>query len=265
MKTRSVHAALIALLIGACATTPPGPPTSDPLPRMFPVQFDAAATAPGFEKIDETVSADPFAGKLLRFRSTAYPDLTLSARVFLPGAFVSDQSAIDLVFDRARADLGAEARLLSERRERIDAGLPRAGRSAHFEIRDADGERHLQLATYFVDPYAVLIESSYSMTAVDAYAPLVDAFAHDWLATLRPDPEILCGPPEVVLVRAGLSNVSTNGRVLFLSTETDNVDDQTIGELSRAATQQRGRLGCAADGSDYSAVEAAMRRRSRSR
>ena len=266
---------LTTLMLAACANQPPAPPPEDPLPKMFPVDLAYPVAISGFIKIDEQVSADPFEGNLIRYRSASIPELELTVRVFLAGAFISDHAAIDRVFTGARLALDAQSVLAREARERVDhggtlridhAGVLRMGRSGLFEVATSEGElRHLHLASYFVDPYAVLIQSNYPRPRDEEFAPLIQAFSNAWIGAAVPSPTIVCGPPEVVLVRDGLSNVSTNGRVIFLSTETDNIDDSTIAELTRASVQQRKRQGCSAGDADFSAVEAAMRRRSRSR
>ena len=258
---------LLASSLIACSTQPSVPAPADPLPAMFPVSASYPDSVAGFAKIDEQVAANPFEGRLISYQSASFPDLIVTARVFLAGAFVSDQAAVDRVFAGARRDLGAAAVLQSEQRERIaDAKPIRIGRSARFVVTDAAGVTlQLKLASYFADPYAVLLQSSFPNEREAKYSPLVNAFAAVWVAALQSDPLILCGAPEVVLVREGLSNVSTNGRVIFLSTETDNIDDQTIAELTRASTQARSRHGCSATDADFAAVEAAMRKRSRTR
>lgn len=265
---------VLTLLLAACASAPPTP-SEDPLPKMFPVEMSYPVEISGFVKIDEQVAADPFEGRLIRYRSDRVPELELTVRVFLAGAFISDQAAVDRVFTGARLDLGAQSVLVHEEREQVDHGgtvrvdldgVSRIGRSGLFEVTTPDGElRHLQLASWFVDPYAVVVQSNFPRTRVEEFAPLIQAFTRAWIGAAVPAPAILCGHPEVVVVHDGLSNVSTNGRVIFLSLETDNLDDQTIAELTRASMQQRKRNGCSTGDTDFSAVEAAMRRRSRTR
>jgi len=265
MHIRNFGILAVIALTAACASAPSAQLTSDPLPRIFPVQVEYAGGAAGFQSYGESVAADPFEGRLIRFRGSADESITLSARIFLAGAFVSDQAAVDRVFDGARAALG-DARLIGESRERIaTATQVRVGRRAQFAVDDNGTSLELSLSAYFVDPYAVVIQASYAPERTAEIAPMIHSFAQAWIATVRPDRNLLCGAPEVVLVRSGLSNVSTNGRVIFLSTETDNIDDQTIAELSRAAAQQRARVGCTPRSDDFSAVEAAMARRARTR
>ncbi len=252
--------------LASCASSPPVAPTPDPLARMFPIQANYAAGAAGFASVGESVAADPFEGRLIRFRASNDESITLSARIFVAGAFVSDQAAVDRVFDGARTTLGSQARLISERRLRVMAGSQlRLGRSGQFAVSEAGVPHELHLASYFVDPYAIVIQSIYPSARAGEISPSIEGFAQAWIPTVQADLSLLCGAPEMILVRNGLSNVSTNGRVIFLSTETDNVDDQTIAELSRASAQQRARVGCPAQADDFSAVEAAMRKRSRSR
>ncbi len=272
---KAILCMLTTLVLAACASQPPAPLPEDPLPKMFPVELAYPVEISGFVKIDEQVASDPFEGRLIRYRSDRVPELELTVRVFLAGAFISDQAAVDRVFTGARLDLGPQSVLVREGRERVDHGgtvgadhdgLRRIGRSGLFEVTTPEGElRHLQLSSYFVDPYAVLVQSNYPRTRAEEFSPLIQAVTRAWVGAAVPSPSVLCGPPEVVLVRDGLSNVSTNGRVIFLSTETDNIDDSTIAELTRASVQQRKRQGCSAGDADFSAVEAAMRRRSRSR
>ena len=127
---KAIRGVLFAtLLLGACASQPPAPPPEDPLPKMFPVDVSYPVEISGFVKIDEQVAADPFEGRLIRYRSDRVPELELTVRVFLAGAFISDQAAVDRVFTGARLDLGAQSVLVRAGREHVDHGAPCASTS----------------------------------------------------------------------------------------------------------------------------------------
>lgn len=273
---RAAWPALLVLL-GGCAVGTELPPY-DPLPELFPVQLSHPRNLAGWELLQTRSDPDPTAGLQLLYRGPPPDALELHVNVAFAGAFVDPSEAIAAQWPALVAQLDQlivreQLQLYgtpSDRRRSIrprGKGPEREGRSLRLQARDASGKPLLLVRDlFFVDPYVVSLSSRLGGSDHAQQLRRLDDLGAALISELQPDPQILCDPRvQVLKVRLGLSNVSSNGRVIFISTQTDHVDASTVAELQRAASRQRERAGCPALPQDFSALETRMKRRARVR
>lgn len=281
---RSAVLLLSTLLLLAC-TAPHGrgpESTYDPLPALFPVQVDYPRNVAGFELREDVATDDPRIGRTLIYAGASPGSPRVHVDIRFGGAYVDGFEALRQQWPALRVGidelLHATQRevhgTLSDRSRSIraaDGGPERQGRSLRLSLHDAQGRPSVAaFELYFVDPYMISLHSEWTAPEAPdtdaARSRKLDDFAAALIASLKPSQAVLCDPRvQVLKVRHGLSNVSSNGRVIFVSTQTDHLDASTVEELKRAAARQREQVGCAPQTQDFSAVEAQMRARARVR
>lgn len=270
--------AALATLVAftGCASAPPAAPLDDPLPRLFPLRLAAEPGAVGaFALREQRRDTDPYVGWWLLYQRDASafaPALRLQVRLWLDGAFVDAMQALDSQQGRAEAQLSEWLRLHG------DTLSDETGRRL-WQVATADGDRHgrrLLFATsggrqaaldnFFLDPFALSIYGSDLPEDFVAPGGGLDQFAAALVAKTRVEPAVLCGAETVVVpVGDGLSNVSSNGRLIFFNPWVDNNDAATRDELARMAALRREQLGCAPGALDLDSIRQRLDRAARTR
>lgn len=263
-----LHRVLLCALLASCSASLPRL-EHDPLPALFPVHSAYPQQLPGFTLEQDQLAEDPYLGRSLRFSASQDADLQLRAYIYLSGAFVDAQEA--LVFSAAQMRSELE-RAFAAGVYRQDgpisplSGLTPTSRGLRFSYQDAGVQYEGQLRVYFVDPFTVKVRVSCRAGCNASQQQMIAQFSQQFVAGVVPSKSVLCGSSVVTLpVPSGLSRVSSNGRVIFLSSETDNYDPQTLAELQMLAARQRESQGCAPDDVDYQQVLQQMRKRARTR
>lgn len=270
----AVLAALVAFT--GCVSAPPAAPLDDPLPRLFPLRLAAEPAALGaFRLREQRRAADPYVGWWLLYQrdgSALAPALKLQVRLWLDGAFVDAMQAQDSQQGRAEAQL---SEWLRQQGERL---TDETGRRL-WQVATADGDRHgrrllfstsggrqAALDSFFLDPFALSIYGSDLPEDFVAPGGGLDQFAAALVAQWRVHPEVLCGAETVVVpVDDGLSNVSSNGRLIFFNPRVDNNDAATRDELARMAALRREQVGCAPATLDLEGIRQRLDRAARVR
>lgn len=262
-------ALLTCTLLASCATAPPAPPVDDPLPRLFPIRLaNEPAAVGGFRLLEQRRDPDPYRGWWLLYQGGGAPSQQLQVRIWLDGAFVDAMQALDSQQSRAEQQLvdwlrntGDALGETTSRRLWQVAG--RQGRRLVFGTRSGGSAA---LDSFFVDPWAVTVYGSQLPPGFTEAGGGMDQFSAALVASLQPDPAVLCGTAvELVPVNAPLSNVSSNGRIVFFSAYADNNDRSTRDELLRMAALKREANGCPPDGLDHDAVRKRLDRAARNR
>jgi hypothetical protein len=285
MKIRPIVLPLLGCALLAACVAPQNRQSEaldDPLPALFPVRIDFPRNIVGFELREDYGALDPLAARTLIYVGPAPQRARVSVDIRFNGAYVDGFDALRQqwpdfgigIDELLRSTQSSVQATRSDRRRSIraaDGGPERQGRALRLVVIDAQGQSKLAAYDlYFVDPYMVSVHSESSMpdsaAAESGDARQLDDFAGALIAALKPSSAVLCDPRvQVLKLRYGLSNVSSNGRVIFISTQTDHVDASTVAELKRAAALQRERVGCTGQAQDFGDVEAQMRRRARVR
>lgn len=247
------------LWLGGCAVSSRLPdPGYDPLPALFPVR----AHWPPPEANSGWVCDVPEPMMDTEVRACSHPEgLQLVARLRFAGAYADGAEAVDRLWPGVLADVFRDADTdlphAPLRVIRPALGTSRTGRSLWVHPNQLR-------ALFVVDPWVMDVQV-HSPNSAAAHA-LAETALTALVARVTADPEVLCDPRVAVLrVPWGMSNVASHGRVVFVSRETDHLDPSTVAELRRLASMRREQSGCPPLAQDFSAVEAALRRRSRSR